>query len=136
MLNTIKSLIERTPGEVLLVENNAHLGKILYNVLGEEFKTIHFEKGLEGLAWIKNGNIPKVIVVDTNISDVDSREFLAFLSMNGLFNQIPILAIGSGDDFFNKDEVNQLGIAGYFHKPFDPLKVRQRIQQLVKQNDL
>ncbi len=82
------------------------------------------------MARLGRGQIPDIIITDTQATDITGAAFLTNLRNSGLFGSIPVVAIGDAD-LEAEEQFRSLGVTDYFQKPFNPIYLQDRIVQIL-----
>jgi len=111
-------LAEDNPGDVLLVEqalDEHHL----------EYKLLVAKDGAEALGLVARmgapGDVPcpDIILLDLNLPKASGTQVLVELRSHPSCAHTPVIVVSSSDAQKDRDQVEQLGIARYFRKPFE-----------------
>jgi len=117
--------------KALIVESNDTLRQFIGTFLSAEFDIATARTGLEAMAWLGKGFIPDIIITNTQMSDVTGgANLLANLRSSGLFGNIPVVAIGDAN-IEEEERFRNLGVSDFFHKPFNPIRLHDRIIQIL-----
>ena len=116
--------------KALVVEGNDTLRQFIGTFLSAQFDVAIARTGLEAMSRLGNGFIPDIIITDTQVTDITGAAFLANLRNSGLFGNIPVVAIGDADPEA-EEQFRSLGVKEYFPKPFNPIRLHDRIIQIL-----
>lgn len=118
---------------VLLVEDHDELRQVMGSFLSKDFEVTGVSNGVAAMMQLKRGNIPDVIVTDTNMPEMSGAELLQSLRCSGLYADVPIIVVNeprqSGDE---ASLYLSLGASAYFEKPLNPMHLMERLSTLVK----
>jgi len=120
--------------QILVVEDHSALRIVLSNYLGKTFKVRTTANGYEALAWINEGNIPDLIILDIVMPDLDGVEFLTNIRNSGFFQHIPVVLVSAEEDKKLIEKCIELGINGYMKKPFNPSDLQSKILTIIQKN--
>lgn len=120
--------------QILVVEDHSALRIVLSNYLGKIFNVRTTANGYEALAWINEGNIPDLIILDIVMPDLDGVEFLTNIRNSGFFQHIPVVLVSAEEDKKLIEKCIELGINGYLKKPFNPADLQTKILTILKKN--
>ena len=84
------------------------------------------EDGLDGVA---------AIVTDLEMRGIDGFELIERVRGHDVHRRVPIIVITGSTDPEAPERVRRLGADAFFIKPYSPLRVREKLEQLLK-NDL
>ncbi len=116
--------------QILIIEDHDCIRLLLGKLLSKEHNVTTRKDGLDGMAWLGQGNIPDLVILDMQMPRINGFEFLSNLRSSGFFRNIPVLVV-SGDE--NPDrliEFKKLGISGFIAKPFNPTKIHETIASI------
>jgi putative two-component system response regulator len=87
----------------------------------------------EALGILQSGeNLPKVILSDISMPDVDGFTFCSMLKKNPYTKDIPVIFISAMDSTSDLSKGFELGAVDYISKPFDRAEVELRLSTHVK----
>ena len=116
--------------KALVVESNDTLRHFIGTFLSTKFDVAIVRTGLEAMARLGRGQIPDIIITGTQATDVTGAAFLTNLRNSGLFGNIPVVAIGDADHEA-EEQFRNLWVTDYFHKPFNPIILQDRMVQIL-----
>ncbi len=77
------------------------------------------------------GNMPDLIISDIRMPEMRGDEFLAYLKLNELFKQIPVVMLSSEDSTSERIRLLEEGAEDYIVKPFNPQELKIRIKKIL-----
>jgi len=109
---------------VLLVEDDIIDVKIIKRIfkdLGLAYPLHVSPDGEEALQYLrdKNTKLPTLILLDLNMPRMDGFEFLTIIKNDHILKSIPVIILTTSKDQNDKNEIFELGIAGYMVKSVD-----------------
>jgi CheY-like chemotaxis protein len=118
---------------LLLVEDHDGLRRIIGNFLSDNFEVVGAKNGLEAMSWLSKGMMPDIIVTDSAMPEIDGATLLTNLRCSGLWADIPVVVLGSGNSDADSEErqFKKLGAYEYFAKPFSPTRLQDRLMDIV-----
>ena len=117
---------------MLIVEDNVDMREFLLTIFKNTYKTIVAEDGKEALE-LAFENIPDIIVTDLMMPHMDGIELTATLKKDERTNHIPIILLTAKSAVENRLEALQIGADDYITKPFSPVYLEARIENLLAQ---
>lgn len=117
--------------EVLVVFQHQSMQFILQTLMGNDHHVVVVQDGLSAMYWISQKNRPDLIICDSLLPDMKEWELIEQLSTSGLYCSIPLMVISSSDRKKTMENAERFGLAGAFLKPFDPMEVKQRTEQIL-----
>ena len=82
---------------ILILDDKETIGKVLMMYLATEYDCTWFDNPLKGLDWMRQGNIPDLIISDIRMPEMRGDEFLAYLKKDLMFASVPVVIL-SGED--------------------------------------
>lgn len=122
--------------EILIVEGSKALRFLLHTIFKKHYKVVSVPDGLSAMYYLRQGNKPDLIVLDPELADMPEWELVKHLSLSPLYNQIPLVAISSLDENQLRVLAMKHGVAEYFPKPFNPLKLVESVDVLLLGSNL
>lgn len=116
---------------ILILDDKETIGKVLMMYLATEYDCTWFDNPLKGLDWMRQGNIPDLIISDIRMPEMRGDEFLAYLKLNELFKQIPVVMLSSEDSTSERIRLLEEGAEDYIVKPFNPQELKIRIKKIL-----
>lgn len=116
--------------KLLLVDDHDGLRRVIGTFLSEKFDVVGAKNGLEAMTWLSKGMMPNVIVTDSVMPELDGAALLSNLRCSGLWADIPVIVMGSNDEG-EAQRFKMLGAYEYFAKPFSPVRLQDRLMDIV-----
>lgn len=121
--------------EILVVESDEPLRWLLDRILKDKFKVSMAKDSLSAIAWLSGGNLPSLILCDLDLPEIDGLIFLENLNKSGAYSEIPVVMFSSSPDESIRDQSLKAGASAFLKKPFDPLKLIEVINKVLKGNE-
>ena len=118
--------------QILIVEDHSSLRILMNNFLGKTFKVKTTSNGYEALAWMNEGNIPEVIILDINMPNLGGVDFLKNIRISGFFNDIPVVIVSGEEEGEIIEKCLEIGINGYMKKPFNPNDLQTKVLTILE----
>lgn len=97
----------------------------------EGYEVIGFESGIECLNFLKNNNIPDLILLDILMPDMNGWELLTKLRNNSKWKNIPVIFITAIDDK-NNISISKHISEDFIEKPLDVSIFKNKIRRILK----
>ncbi len=105
--------------DVLIIDDDDSTINLLKDYFDKKgYSTKEIVKGKEALFLLKR-NIPKLILLDVLLPDIDGYEVCKNIRSNLNFKDIPIFYITAVPEGEVREKIEETGANGYFIKPFD-----------------
>ena len=103
---------------------------ILEEILKDDFKIITAFNGREALVKLKTADsIPKIILLDVNMPQMNGKEFFEILKTDSTFKRIPVIFITIENE--SESELLDAGAVDFINKPFLPEIVKLRVRNQI-----
>ena len=117
--------------QVLLVDDKPEIAKIIMLYLAT-YEIKYVENPVKAIAWLKEGNMPDLIISDLNMPEMSGEEFLRYIKTDEMFSHIPVLILSSVESSFNRVRLFEEGAEDVILKPFNPEELRVRVKRLLR----
>ena len=120
---------------VLVIDDSRTIRAALLQALGDSFEYYQAENGREGLETLKEHarNI-NLIVTDIFMPVMDGFEFISNVQKDPIRSRIPVIVVTSNGETEKEIQALMLGAVDVIQKPYDPVVVRQRVKNVLKQS--
>jgi len=117
---------------VLLIDDNAEFKKVVSKAL-ESLTNWHVLTGSSGLEALQilSLNKPDVILMDVSMPEMDGLEAIEQIRKDKKLKRIPIILVTAKVLENEMQHYATLGLAGIVSKPFDPLLLHKRVEEIV-----
>lgn len=117
--------------KILVIEDHDSIRLLLERFLSKKFDVTCKADGFDALAWLSYGNVPDLIILDMSMPRLNGLDFLNNIRTSGLFREIPVLIVSGEDDSKVINKCRDLGIEGFVPKPFNPINLNERIDNVL-----
>lgn len=123
--------VNRGAEEVLVVEDNVDMRKLLSFLIGREFRLRVARNGREGLEMVRQRK-PDLVLTDVMMPEMSGTELCAALKGDPETQGIPVVLVTSKAERAMKIHGLELGADDYVTKPFHPRELIARIRSLLR----
>lgn len=120
--------------QILIVDDSKPMLKLLEVVLKKRFDVFAASSAFSALTWLKQGNLPDIIISDIQMPDVDGVEFISQLSNSTYYYHIPVLILSGYDEEEILNMSKDVNVEGYITKPFSPADLIDKINAILRTN--
>ena len=117
---------------ILLVEDHDSLRLLVGSFLSKSFEVVSTKNGLEAMGWLSKGVRPDIIITDARMPELNGTQMLSNLRVSGMYRDIPVVVISGSENEEDERRFKQLGVRDFFHKPFNPVNLRDRVSQIIQ----
>ncbi len=117
--------------EILVVEDNADMRRLLRFLLSREFRVRVARNGREGLEAVRASK-PELVLTDVMMPEMSGTELCRALKSDPETAGIPVVLVTSKAEREMKIEGLELGADDYVTKPFHPRELLARVRSLVR----
>jgi signal transduction histidine kinase/DNA-binding response OmpR family regulator len=116
---------------VLVVEDNGDLRSFIREVLEDAYRVLEAENGSEALNIVE-AQLPDLIVTDIMMPEMDGITFNRTLKENPGTASVPLIFLTAKTARHDQLEGLDDGADDYITKPFDPLLLKARVNNLIE----
>jgi signal transduction histidine kinase len=117
--------------EVLIVEDNPDMRRLLRFLVGQEYRVRVARNGREGLEQVRE-SAPDLVLTDVMMPEMSGTELCKAIKEDPELAGIPVVLVTSKAEREMKIEGLELGADDYVTKPFHPRELLARVRSLVK----
>lgn len=116
---------------LLIIDDNEAIARVVMIYLKGEYESVWMENPLEAIEWIRNHQLPDLILSDIRMPQMRGDEFLLKMKSDENYQHIPIVMLSGEDSTTERNRLLQDGAADYIVKPFNPLELKTRLKRIV-----
>jgi len=117
-----------TSKKIVIIDDDPDIRLSLEQILNSKgYNAISFEDGFDFFKYLKNGDIPNLILLDVMMPVMSGWEIQRKLKENPKWNKIPIIFITCRTTDTAKEMGKRYGI-DYIEKPFDIEDLTRRVK--------
>ena len=121
--------------EILTIEDDASVRALLEYLLRSTYKVRIQKDGIEGMIWLENGNMPDLILLDTEMPRLNGFEFLKNIRKSGFYRDIPVIMIVGSENSENIINYLHQGATDILMKPFNPKDLFEKIDTILNSSN-
>jgi len=126
-----KGVVAEDAAEILVVEDNPDMRRLLAHLIGQEFRVRTARNGREGLSLVRE-RAPDVVLTDVMMPEMSGIELCAAIKRDPELAGVPVVLVTSKAEREMKIEGLEQGADDYITKPFHPRELLARVRSLVK----
>ncbi len=128
--DTVDSEVAQQP-MLLLVEDNSDVRLFLHTQLSANYQIVETDNGLDGLDQAL-AKIPDLILSDVKMPGMDGIELCRQIKADRRTSHIPIILLTARSDIESRHAGLKVGADEYLPKPFDPIELKIRVENLIQ----
>ena len=120
--------------DILIVDDSATMRKVIIRTLkmaelplGE---ILEAGSGKDALETLQNRTVD-IILADINMPEMTGIEMTEILQADEKTKSIPVIVVSTEASTTRIDELKQIGVKGYVHKPFTPEAIRKVVNDVL-----
>ena len=117
--------------KILILDDKETIAKVMCIYIMSDYDVQWLPDGLHAVQWLKNGNIPDLIVADIRMPMMRGDDFLEWIKQNSYLKRIPVIMLSSEDSTSERIRLLEAGAEDYIVKPFDPKEMKIRIRKIL-----
>ncbi|MGB0930173.1 MAG: response regulator [Chitinophagales bacterium] len=117
--------------QVLIIDDDQSTRMLLGCLLSRTYNIATQKNGLEAMAWLGNGNIPDVILLDVHMPQLNGPDFLQNIRTSGFYRDIPVIVVSGTERDKMTKRLYELGTNDFVHKPFKPKELFEKIENVL-----
>ena len=121
---------------IMIVEDSDSFRMLLNTMFHRDYKVITARDGLEAIAWLAQGQVPDVILMDIHMPKLDGAALLRHIKTSGLFRSIPVVILSGSEEQDELAGYLEMGANAFFLKPFNPVDLKKAVKKLISGSDV
>lgn len=118
---------------VLVVDDNPDIRNLINATLGNVFYVVvNASNGPEALHHLETGDLPDLVLLDLAMPGMSGLEVLERIKNDPETYQIEVIVLSAQADEKTRKEALSLGARAVLNKPFGPLDLLQRIENIFE----
>lgn len=122
--------------QILAIDDSKAIRFLLQTVLGKDHQVVTAPDGCSAMYWLSKRNLPDLIIVDTQLPDMQDWELIEQLSSSGIYRDIPLIVLSSIDKKNVQAQCLEYGVAEFFTKPFNPIDLVAAVNRVLSNTQL
>lgn len=123
--------MKKQDADILVIEDHDATRLLLGVMIGKRHKVTTKKDGIEGLAWLGNGHIPDLIILDIDMPRMNGIEFIHGIRTSGVFGKIPVIILTGNEEPDTWEACYALQVNLILQKPFNPVYLLEKIEEYV-----
>jgi two-component system chemotaxis response regulator CheY len=116
---------------ILTLEDSQALNFVLNTVLEKDYEVASVNNYTEAFDYLQSSLSNDLMIINIPDTDSDNFQFLEHISTSYMFRNIPKVVISKSNDESLKKKSAELGAALFLTKPFDPVYLSDKVQDLI-----
>jgi two-component system cell cycle response regulator DivK len=101
---------------VVVVEDNADNRLLLQALLGDRYRVVEFDNGVDALAGL-TASLPHLVLLDISLPGMDGNEILARIRADERLRSLPVIALTAHAMAGDRERCLSAGFNDYITKP-------------------
>ena len=116
---------------ILAIDDSKAIRFLLHTVLGKDYQVVTAPDACSAMFWLAKKNLPDLIIVDPQLSDVQDWELIAEFSSSAIYRDIPMVVLSSLDKEVTAAKCLKYSISDFYTKPFNPLELNETFKKIM-----
>ncbi|MEO1053261.1 MAG: response regulator [Bacteroidota bacterium] len=121
---------------ILVIDDDEPMTWLLEKFLGRHYKVVTKPDGLSAMIWLKDRNIPDLIISDIKMPEIDGLEFLINLKKSGLYRDIPVIMFSGWGSSDQRAAALENGALHFLEKPFNPEHLLELVKEAFESDEI
>ena len=117
--------------QVLIVDDELSILKLLNFVLSNEYELTIKTSGVEAISWLEEGNSPDLILSDLEMPYFDGSSFIYNLKISGFYRDTPVIILSGASNLEERVSKMPFQLDDYIPKPFNPTQLKEAISKVL-----
>lgn len=118
---------------IVAVDDSSIVLKTLAKLLGETYEFHAFTKGMRALKYLKEEDVPDLIILDIEMEEIDGYEMLDMIRKKEELKQVPVIFLTSNNDRQHVMKAISGGANDYAVKPVDEESFMDKVRKLLQE---
>lgn len=119
---------------ILTIDNSKAISYVFNTMFEKDYEVTSVQNFSEAINHLQSTPSNDLMIIDIPDADSENLEFLEHISTSSIFRNIPKVVISKSDDQQLKNRSVQLGASLFITKPFDPVYLSGKVQDLIYEN--
>jgi CheY-like chemotaxis protein len=120
---------------ILAIDDSKAIRYLLHTLLSKHYQVITAADGCSAINWLSQNDLPDLIIADPQLPDMQNWELIEQLASSGLYGSIPVIVLSALDQTETAQKCEELGLARFFTKPFNPIDLIEVVHGTIRQID-
>ena len=120
--------------KLLVVDDELSIRMLLDNFLSDDYDVISKENGYEAMAWLQEGNMAELLLVDIEMPMVNGYEFTESVRKLKGMSDVPVLMLSAKQKSADRIKSFAAGADDFIQKPFNPEELMIRIKTAFRRS--
>lgn len=129
-MDSAKWVVTAMKKRILVLEDEPANRALIVHMLSKDYELILFEDGLDGLAWLENGNKVDLVITDLEMPKMDGFEFISRVGRDTRFQHIGLVITSSLDEKEVRKRLKHK--VPYLPKPIEPLILKSTLLKMLQ----
>jgi CheY-like chemotaxis protein len=118
---------------VLIIEASKSLRYLLTTILSDKYSVTAVQTSYQAMQLFADNDGINLIVLDISSDKSENMELLEHISTSSILGNIHTVVLSNNNEESLKDSVMELGASAFLKKPFDPVVLKKKIDELLSE---
>lgn len=115
---------------IMSISTNEVLNNILITIVAGKYTLIPLSNVFQGLHELRKKEAINLVLIDMDNQHTACLDFVQHVTSSWLYNR-PIIVLASNMDETKKEQLLNAGVRVFINKPFNPVELVRKIDELV-----
>ena len=121
---------------ILIVESSKALQYLITTILEPKYVVKSVQNSRHAIQLFSSGYEAELVLLDIPNFETENFELMDHILTSSIFNDVPVLVLSASHSEELKNNCLEAGVADFLTKPFDPVYLLERTNQLLAENTL
>jgi len=119
---------------ILTVESSKALQYLITTILNTKYSVNSVQNSRLAMQLFSSGYEADLLILDIPGAETENFELMEHIASSSVFKNTPIIVLSANRSVELKNSCLQLGASDFLTKPFDPVYLFERAEQLLSEN--
>jgi CheY-like chemotaxis protein len=121
---------------ILIVESSKALQYLITTILEPKYVIKSVQNSRHAMQLFSSGYEADLVLLDIPNFETENFELMDHILTSSIFSQVPVLVLSTNRSEALKNSCLEAGVTDFLTKPFDPVFLLERVNQLLAENTL
>jgi CheY-like chemotaxis protein len=119
---------------ILTIESSRALQYLITTILNTKYSVRSVQNSRHAMQLFSSGFEADLLILDIPGAETENFELMEHIATSSIFKDLPVIVLSASRNEELKNICLQSGAADFLTKPFDPVYLFERVEQLLSEN--